>query len=420
MLYFGLLISFFLEYVRPGAYLPIIDATKIGTIIPLIVFVGSIFHKDPVDNKKLFQHSNSRWLLFFLGLLVLSVLTADVTLYSFDKFKLVLGYLFWYFMIVKLVTDMNKLRWLFIVLVLSHILLIILNPQLILNPETRSYIRGAPFLGDGNDFSLSACILIPMCIFLIIDTKSKLARMVYVVSLLVLIIAIIGTQSRGASIALASVFLFIWWSGQKKVLGLFILGTIGVIIINYAPDVYFGRMSSIANYEQEGSAMGRIIAWKTAIRMAKENPVLGVGSGHFPVKLGTEFRPPEFGDSNLPWLTAHSIYFLILGELGLPGIIFLLAMLIGNYSRLKRLHQKIRDSNEESASNYGRLFLMLNASLIAYAIGGAFLSAAYYPHLYVIAAMIVAASYIYEMETSNIDDTQKQKRSENYNHPEDK
>ncbi|MCK5091627.1 MAG: O-antigen ligase family protein, partial [Gammaproteobacteria bacterium] len=201
---------------------------------------------------------------------------------------------------------------------------------------------------------------------------------------------------------------------------LFILGTIGVIIINYAPDVYFGRMSSIANYEQEGSAMGRIIAWKTAIRMAKENPVLGVGSGHFPVKLGTEFRPPEFGDSNLPWLTAHSIYFLILGELGLPGIIFLLAMLIGNYSRLKRLHQKIRDSNEESASNYGRLFLMLNASLIAYAIGGAFLSAAYYPHLYVIAAMIVAASYIYEMETSNIDDTQKQKRSENYNHPEDK
>ncbi|MCK5091198.1 MAG: hypothetical protein KAR30_01605, partial [Gammaproteobacteria bacterium] len=246
--------------------MPIIDATKIGTIIPLIVFVGSIFHKDPVDNKKLFQHSNSRWLLFFLGLLVLSVLTADVTLYSFDKFKLVLGYLFWYFMIVKLVTDMNKLRWLFIVLVLSHILLIILNPQLILNPETRSYIRGAPFLGDGNDFSLSACILIPMCIFLIIDTKSKLLRMVYVASLLVLIIAIIGTQSRGASIALASVFLFIWWSGQKKVLGLFILGTIGVIIINYAPDVYFGRMSSIANYEQEGSAMGRIIAWKTAIR----------------------------------------------------------------------------------------------------------------------------------------------------------
>ena len=40
-------------------------------------------------------------------------------------------------------------------------------------------------------------------------------------------------------------------------------------------------------------------------RMAAAYPLTGVGSGHFPVALGTEFRPPEFGDQNLPALRAH-------------------------------------------------------------------------------------------------------------------
>ena len=79
------------------------------------------------------------------------------------------------------------------------------------------------------------------------------------------------------------------------------------------------------------------MAWKSGIRMAQAHPVTGVGSGHFGVALGTKFRPPEFGDENLPWLTAHSMYFLVIGELGFPGIICLLAILIGNYRRLGRL-----------------------------------------------------------------------------------
>ena len=117
----------------------------------------------------------------------------------------------------------------------------------------------------------------------------------------------------------------------------------------------------------------------------------GVGSGHFAVKLGTEFRPPEFGLENLPWLTAHSMYFLLIGELGIPGITFLLAILIGNYLRNRRLMREAREKHSELS----KLFLMLNASLVAFAVGGAFLSVAYYPHLYVLAGLWTAAYFIH-------------------------
>ncbi|MEQ8205162.1 MAG: hypothetical protein RIA65_03220, partial [Woeseia sp.] len=115
-----------------------------------------------------------------------------------------------------------------------------------------------------------------------------------------------------------------------------------------------------------------------------------------PVALGTEFRPPEFGDQNLPWLTAHSMYFLVIGELGIPGFVCLMALLFGNYRRLNRLRIRARGSPHPEVASFERLFLMLNAALISFCIGGAFLSVAYYPHIFVLSGIIVAATFAYE------------------------
>ena len=394
MLYLGFLFSIFLDYVRPAAYLPVIGALHLNSLVPLTVLLATIFHKSVVSDQALFRHRNSRWLLFFMVLLVISVLTADVTEFSFNMFTAVLGFVFWYYMIIKLVTTESRMRGLFGTLVLSHVLLLALNPQLILNPEVRSYIYGNTFLGDGNDYSMSVVIVVPMCLYLLMRSKSLWMRLLWAAALAGLVLAVVGTQSRGASIALACVFLFLWWKGRQKIIGVALIAAVVAAVISYAPDAYFDRINTLSNYEEEGSAMGRITAWKTAVRMAAEYPLQGVGSGHFAVKLGTEFRPPEFGNSMMPWLTAHSMYFLLLGELGIPGITFLLAMLIGNFFINNRLMREARDKQSELA----KLFMMLNASLVAFAIGGAFLSVAYYPHLYVLAGIWTATSFVFERQ----------------------
>ena len=90
------------------------------------------------------------------------------------------------------------------------------------------------------------------------------------------------------------------------------------------------------------------------------------------------------------------MYFLVLGELGIPGIVCFLSILLANYVRLNRLRSKARGSPSEELADFPRLFLILNTSLIGFCIGGAFLSVAYYPHIFVLSGLVVAATLAYE------------------------
>ncbi len=45
-------------------------------------------------------------------------------------------------------------------LIVSHLWLLVMNPEVGRSPTTRHYIVGATFLGDGNDYSMSPCILL--------------------------------------------------------------------------------------------------------------------------------------------------------------------------------------------------------------------------------------------------------------------
>lgn len=395
ILYFGLLLSIFFEYVRPATYFPVIAILKLYSVVPLSVLVLSSFARNCVDHKKIFRSSNFRWLLFFLSLLLISVLTADVTSYSYKIFIRVLGFVILFYLIARLVTSLDRIRYLLIVLVVSHVLLLILNPNIILDPSTRTYVYENAFLGDGNDFALSLCVVLPLCLYLLVSASSIVRKVLWGAVLLVLILGVIGTQSRGGSLALFSVIFFLWFFGRKKIVGMVLIGALSIIVFQYAQPVYLERMQTILNYQEEESAQGRIIAWKTAVRMVQKHPFTGVGAGHFPVKLGTDFRPPEFGDRNLPWLTAHSAYFLVLGELGVPGILCLLYFLVSNFFKnLSFSAVPKKDASEEDKSRR-RLFIMLNGSLVAYAVGSAFLSVAYYPHIYILLGIFTASHHLF-------------------------
>ncbi len=410
MLFKGLLLAIFLDYVRPGAFIPAFTATKIGTIIPLAVFVLTIFQKGPTSLSMVMGHANTKWLMYFLFLLLVSVLLADVTFYSYQVFSTIVGFLLWYFMVSSLITNLREMKAFFLVLIYSHVLLIILNPDVVLNPAVRSYVLGSPYLGDGNDFSLSLCIVIPMCIYLFNESKGTVAKSIYGVTLIVLILSVIGTQSRGATLALAGIFLYLWWAGRMKAKGLLLISILSCIILFYAPSAYFERMDTIRNYEEEGSAQARIVSWRQATKMAIKYPITGVGTGHFPTALGTEFKPPEFND----WQTAHSMYFLILGELGIPGIIFLLGIIIWNFNKNSKLLKQARGSPGDSDASYASMFVMLNASLIGFSIAAAFLSVAYYPHLYILAGVFAGAHFTYLHRVKEKSDTLIEENNSNY------
>jgi probable O-glycosylation ligase (exosortase A-associated) len=396
-LYWWLLLAIFFEYARPGSFVPGITALKLNSLIPLSLLVFCVFARSLRPVEQILKDPLTKWLLIYFAVIALSMAHGIVSLYAIEKSKQVLGYVFLFFIIVRIVTSNERLIGIFTTLLVAHLFLLLMNPAIVLNPEQRVYIDGATFLGDGNDFGLSLCILLPMAVALAINVQSKWRRLLCWCTVVLLLLATIGTSSRGATLGLIAVAGYLWLISPRKVLTLSGLAVAVVIVLAFAPDSYFQRMNTIAAYEEDGSAMGRIDAWKASLRMAADHPLLGVGAGHFPLAIASSsYRPP---DSDIArWITAHSMYFLVLGELGLPGIMALLMLVFGNMRASSLLHRHLLATtampDESRRGESARLLYLLNASMVGLAVAGAFLSVSYYPHLFVLTGLMVSCRCI--------------------------
>lgn len=384
MIYLGLLLFFVFEYVRPTTFFPWLEALRLNTIIPVGTGVLNAFSSGRVKNSDFWGDINGGLLALLLAMLTFSFVLADVHTWALDVLKAVAGYSLVAWVLVRQVTSLRRLRLVFLTLMSVHVLLALSTPQMFAEADSRVYIASGTFLSDGNDFALSVTILLPFCMYLLLESTNFRQRGLYVALLIFLVACVVLTKSRGGTIALGCVGLYYWLKTDRKVLIGFLLTVVVMGILLYAPGVYFERMGTINT--QEESAQGRIDAWKAAVRMATDRP-FGVGAGHFPHRYA-DYRVEDIGRHRI---TAHSIYFLILGELGFVGLAWLIGFLATNLSANRRLAQQLKDSPLAAGATAPRLLWSMNASVIAFAVGGAFLSQVYTPHLYVLAGLMTAS-----------------------------
>ncbi|KAA3628670.1 MAG: hypothetical protein DWQ09_07470 [Proteobacteria bacterium] len=393
MLFSWLILVFILEYTRPDHFLPFITQLKLYSILPLGLFFVTLVSATRTPNSEVLKSTTGKLLLALLLIASVSALFAINKNMAWDKWRALLGYIFLFFMVAKLCDDRKKIAWLFRTVVGMHLLLIFQNPALLTDPNLRSYVENVTFLGDGNDFSLSVAVALPMSLYLFQSTKSKAGKVFYVLAAIVLLGAVMGTQSRGAAIAIIAVVLYLWTLSPHKGKGIVVIASGLLVVLAVASETYISRMQTISHYQEDGSAMGRIEAWKGGIKMANERPLVGMGPGCFSVAFGSRYAPPGW-----PWLTAHSMYFLALGELGYPGLLLFLWLLWTLFRGSQRIIRSIPRDTEPERLEYRRLLIAVTGSIIAFAVGGAFLSVLYYPHLYVICGITFAVWRIYELD----------------------
>lgn len=148
------------------------------------------------------------------------------------------------------------------------------------------------------------------------------------------------------------------------------------------PQQYFERMQTIKTYQQDGSAMGRINAWKFAYNVAEKSPLVGGGFKVFSPKWFLIYapNPTDFHD-------AHSIYFEVLGEQGFVGLFLFLLMWA---LTLRTGSMIIRLARQEPEWKWAHdLAAMTQVSIFGYLVGGAFLGLAYWDLPYYLLAFIV-------------------------------
>jgi probable O-glycosylation ligase (exosortase A-associated) len=112
-------------------------------------------------------------------------------------------------------------------------------------------------------------------------------------------IAAIGSQSRGALLAIAAMGFFLWLKSRHKlVTGMLMAMVIGVLAA-VLPQSWYDRMNTIKTYQEDDSALGRINAWHTAFNVASDR-ITGGGFSMFSASTFRAYAPEPFSESTMP------------------------------------------------------------------------------------------------------------------------
>jgi len=237
------------------------------------------------------------------------------------------------------------------------------------------------FIEDNNEFAVALIMTIPLVRFLQMQLHGVWAKRAMTAVMVMCAVSALGSQSRGALLAISAMALYLWWNGKNKLgIGL-VLVLVAVPLIAFMPDSWTNRMSTIGTYEQDTSAMGRISAWWNAWNLAF----------HYPFGAGFNAARPELFAQFSPYPTqiqgAHSIYFLALGNHGFIGLGLFLAIWIATWRSAGWL--RTRKDLPPQARWCADLGSMCQVSLVGYLVGGAFLSLTYFDLPYNIMVMVV-------------------------------
>jgi putative inorganic carbon (HCO3(-)) transporter len=230
------------------------------------------------------------------------------------------------------------------------------------------------YISDNNDLALALLSTTPLIWYLHLQAKQKLLRYGLMALAVLTLVSVLGSYSRGALLGASAMLTLLWLKSRNKVTtGIFVLLLIPMVFL-IMPGEWFDRMNTINDYKEDGSAMGRVNAWHFATNLAMHN-IMGGGFLTFTPRMFQVYAPEPMN-----FHAPHSIYFQVLGEHGFVGLAIFLTLLVLAWRTGKRVQRYCKDKPELKWAN--DLAAMSQVSLLGYAVGGAFLSLAYFDLLY--------------------------------------
>lgn len=256
-------------------------------------------------------------------------------------------------------------------------------------------IIGTGGIGDNNSIALAALLIVPPLYYLSRYSVLRQMRAGFLAALVISLICVVGTFSRGGFIGLLVLFAFFIVNSRNKIPAITLALVAAAAMYFFASADWVSRIDTIKDASDNGSFMGRVIAWKISTLIAIDSPLFGGGFhavqrypvwGQYVGSIDSIFafiKTPE--PDSLPH-AAHSIYFEVLGDLGFMGLIlFVLVLMVALYN----CHSVARTAKRHPELAWaGDLARMLQISLIVYMVSGAALSMAYFEGFWIIVALL--------------------------------
>jgi putative inorganic carbon (HCO3(-)) transporter len=247
---------------------------------------------------------------------------------------------------------------------------------------SRVWGPGGGFIEGNNEIGLALIMVIPLLNYLRLVTRQRLLRWLLMVVMLLSAVAALGTQSRGAFLAIAAMIFVLWLRSSRKFYSATFIVSVSLALLAFMPDTWTDRMRTIQTYEEDSSAMGRLNAWQMAVNLANDR----LTGGGFVVDEASVFA--RYAPIPADLHAAHSIYFQVLGEHGWVGLGLFVAIGLYAFAAAGRVRRQALEQPEADWLHH--LAGMIQVSMVGYAVGGAFLSLAYFDLPYNMLVVVVA------------------------------
>lgn len=213
---------------------------------------------------------------------------------------------------------------------------------------------------DNNHFAVLAVMGVPLMALFYKRAGPPALRWVLALAIALSVVAVLTSWSRGALLSLSATLVLLAVLTERR-LALVPLAVLGLVFaFDLLPDAWFARMETIADYEQEGSAQGRLAVWRQGWAIALRAPFTGVGPDGY------------FWAASRDW---HSAYVEVLAEHGFVALGVWLLLLLGTLISLGRCALA---GPADVRAACGAVLV----SLVGYAVGAAFLGLSYWEIYY--------------------------------------
>ncbi len=378
----------FFEFVRPQDLYGFLGIFK----IPMLLILSMLFLFVKGD-KSFFKDKMSKLLFMFLVAIVFSMIKAINHYSVYKSFETIAIFLFAFcYPFVQYINTKEKVFALFRIWVYINIIfgLVVIS---------NGGVGSGSFNHDENDAAMILNMGIPFAFYLAFSKMiGKKTKIIFLAGAVVMTIAMIATASRGGFLGFIAIAGFVWYQSEKRVqyavygavAGLLLSGA----VLQMLPEEYVADMQTISD-DGDATRNERIYSWDIGWQMFIRNPLLGVGANNYQWLVPhyahySSMYTPE--GKSLGGRKSHSLYFTLIPELGLFGIIVYFWLIKLIYSRCIELKKGQVDDGLEDDEKYEYALLgkACLCSMITFLVTGTFITVLYYPPFWFLCAFVIA------------------------------
>ncbi|MBN2569704.1 MAG: O-antigen ligase family protein [Deltaproteobacteria bacterium] len=378
--YFAIL-YFIVDYVRPQNIFSWIGLLRPGaiTITVLTIFI--------IGSRQIYLSDTrqTRLIWAFIILLFIHVPFAANNYYALVTAQNMLKLMPFIISVIILVSGMERLKQIVTIMVIIMVYMSLWS-------ITHGGHGVGGWFGDENDLALYINAMMPFALHLYYHAEKRILKVLYIIVFILGIGSIIASFSRGGLVGLVAMVGVGWLLSRHKIRILFVVIVAAFAFFTYTSQEYREEMSTITD-TQSGTIHGRFLMWEAAWDMFIDHP-LGVGGSNFPVRF------PDYQSEEFPrgmWgHVSHSLWFTLIPELGIPGIIIYFMLLWVNFKELLFLLRLRYEGDDPDLAYIQTLSLAFLASAAGFFASATGLSVLYYPHFWYLTALLVATRKITE------------------------